>query len=154
MIVVFIPFFSLTSNFAQDHASLSDGDTLYAPNSSKFVREQPIHLLDICSGKIEHLNLKNIVKIDWFYFSLENFCLKADLESSLCDLHADLRSFQNELRDQTNLSIFPTEQKSFVDRTKNLAKRVEQTSNELFYLSILVPTRVKTFSQRNESTNF
>jgi hypothetical protein len=46
----------------QDHASLSDNDTLYAPNSTKFINQDPIHLLDICSGKIEHLNLKNIVR--------------------------------------------------------------------------------------------
>ena len=45
----------------QDHANLSDTDTIYASNCNKFMKQDPVHLLDICSGKIEHLNLKNIV---------------------------------------------------------------------------------------------
>ncbi|CAF4409010.1 unnamed protein product [Rotaria socialis] len=109
----------------QDHTSLSDSDTLYAPNSAKFIHQEPIHLLDICSGKIEHLNLKNI----------------ANLESSLHNLHADLRSFQNELLDQTNHKIFPDLDHNLVKRSKELSNKINITTNELFYLSILVPTR-------------
>ena len=45
----------------QDHTNLSDTDTIYASNSNKFVKQEPVHLLDICSAKIEYLNLKNIV---------------------------------------------------------------------------------------------
>ncbi|CAF1621053.1 unnamed protein product [Rotaria magnacalcarata] len=109
----------------QDHTSLSDSDTLYAPNSAKFIHQEPIHLLDICSGKIEHLNLKNI----------------ANLESSLHNLYADLRSFQNELLDQTNHKIFPDLDHNLVKRSKELTNKINIATNELFYLSILVPTR-------------
>ncbi|CAF4084587.1 unnamed protein product, partial [Adineta steineri] len=109
----------------QDHASLSDNDTLYAPNSTKFINQQPVHLLDICSGKIEHLNLKNI----------------ANLESSLYNLHSELRSFQNELLDQTNHCIFPNLNKNLLQHSKELSNKINLTTNELFYLSILIPTR-------------
>ena len=47
----------------QDHTNLKENDTLYAPNAMKFAVREPIHLLDVCSGKIEHLNLKNIVRL-------------------------------------------------------------------------------------------
>ncbi|CAF4567635.1 unnamed protein product [Rotaria sp. Silwood1] len=109
----------------QDHASLSDSDTLYSPNSIKFINQEPIHLLDVCSGKIEHLNLKNI----------------ANLESSLYNLHADLRSFQNELLDQTSHSIFPDLNKTLIKRSQELSNKINITTNELFYLSILIPTK-------------
>ncbi|UJR20845.1 hypothetical protein I4U23_023955 [Adineta vaga] len=109
----------------QDHASLSDNDTFFAPNSLKYVNQEPVHLLDICSGKMEHLNLKNI----------------ANLESSLYDLHSDLRSFQNELLDQTNHCIFPNLDRNLLQHSKDLSDKINSTTNELFYLSILVPTR-------------
>ncbi|CAF1661285.1 unnamed protein product, partial [Didymodactylos carnosus] len=41
----------------QDHVNMDD--TLYA--STAFSRTENIHLLDVCSGKIDHLNLKEIV---------------------------------------------------------------------------------------------
>ncbi|CAF1025701.1 unnamed protein product [Adineta ricciae] len=124
----------------QDHANLSDNDTLFAPNSLKYVNQAPIHLLDICSGKIEHLNLKNI----------------ANLESSLYNLHADLRTFQNELLDRTNHSIFPNLNNDLIQHSKELCKKINSTTNELFYLSILVPTRHQkcTFDSEQITTEF
>ena len=67
---------------------------------------------------------------------------QANLESSLYNLHADLQSFQSELLDQTNHSLFPDLHQNFLQRSKELANQINLTANELFYLSILVPTRV------------
>jgi hypothetical protein len=64
------------------------------------------------------------------------------LESSLYNLHSDLRSFQSELLDQTNHSIFPNLNKNLIQRSKDLSNKINIATNELFYLSILVPTRV------------
>jgi len=60
----------------------------------------------------------------------------------LYNLHADLRSFQSELLDQTNHFIFPDLNQNLIKRSKELSNKINLTTNELFYLSILIPTRV------------
>ncbi|CAF0999026.1 unnamed protein product [Adineta steineri] len=65
----------------------------------------------------------------------------ANLESSLYNLYSELRSFQNELLYQTNHCIFPNLNKNLLQHSKELSNKINVTTNELFYLSILIPTR-------------
>ena len=75
-----------------------------------------------------------------FFFSFGFF--KANLESSLYNLYGELRSFQSQLNHQTNFSIFPNVQNDLVQHSKFLSDRIEKINGELFYLSLLIPTRV------------
>ena len=70
---------------------------------------------------------------------------QANLESSLYNLHSDLRSFQSELLDQNNQLLFPNLHQNLIKRSKDLSNKITITTNDLFYLSILIPTRVNLF---------
>ena len=90
----------------------------------------------------------SIWRISWVWMRRMCPCVfrsmisQANLESSLYNLHADLRAFQSELLDQTNPLVFPNLHQNLTKRSKELSNRINITTNELFYLSILVPTRV------------
>lgn len=62
------------------------------------------------------------------------------------ELYANLRSFQRELNEQTNFSIFPHCHRNLVENSKDLSNKIEKTTSDLFFLSILVPTRPEKLS--------
>ncbi|CAF0811503.1 unnamed protein product [Didymodactylos carnosus] len=121
----------------QDHVNMDD--TLYA--STAFSRTENIHLLDVCSGKIDHLNLKEI----------------ALLESSLLSLHSNLQQFSIELEqqqrqslsndDNLSLFLFPDLNERTYLNVKKLSQEMTNVSNQLFDLSLLIPARPPTLSK-------